>query len=229
MTKMRTRGKRLPWRFWTGYGVPQVLYMVVDPIAFEDIVRGRGTIPTGLLTHLYVSWERARDMAPYGRDPIVMRVDAERLAGNGALLIPREGEFMTNAGIPLSLMERLPGNPVTHRMYMDTGSMDTISKGGRRIVMDLFDDEDRMVHPGDSMIFIDTERFDEIATVVKDVAWFPSFKELYDEYPKEDLGYDEDEEASYLDMLMFHSLEEQYAHGVVALEVEIQRFLSDGS
>ncbi len=220
MTVLRTRGKRLPWRIWYGRGVPEVLYMGTDSDGLMDLIASRGTIPTGMLTHLCISWERARDSVGYGREPIVLRIDSKHMAENGALFIPREEEeFLTNHGIPLALIERLPGNAVTHRMCMDAESLETLSQGERRIVISTYDDDQRMIHPGDTLLFTDPRSGYEIPRFVTDVAWFPSFKELFEYYPKEMLGYDDDEEASYLDMLEYYSMEEERLNGVVALDV----------
>ena len=88
--------------------------------------------------------------------------------------------------------------------------------------MRLYDEKRQMIEVGDHIRFtgVDDESL-WILCEVKGLHRFPSFKELYDSYPKEDLGYGEDEEASFEDMYEYYSKERIQKYGAFAIEIAV--------
>ena len=91
----------------------------------------------------------------------------------------------------------------------------------KKIEMRLFSPKRQQIKVGDNIIFKNNLTNDELKTRVNNIFTFKSFKEMYDYFDKKDLGYLENEEASYLDMNKFYSNEDIDKYGVVGFEIEV--------
>ena len=107
-----------------------------------------------------------------------------------------------------------------HEMKLKNEPFMKILKGTKRIELRLFDEKRRKLKIGDFINFMNVETDEIITTKILDLKVYDNFKELYKNYDKKDLGYKEDEEASYQDMENFYSIEEQNKYKVVAIEIE---------
>ena len=105
-------------------------------------------------------------------------------------------------------------------MKLANESFMKIVNGTKRIELRLFDEKRRKLKIGDFINFMNVETDEIITTKILDLKVYDNFKELYKNYDKKDLGYKEDEEASYQDMENFYSIEEQNKYKVVAIEIE---------
>ena len=101
-----------------------------------------------------------------------------------------------------------------HEMKLANEPFMKIVNGTKKVELRLFDEKRRKLKIGDFISFTNLETNEVITTKILDL------KELYKNYDKKDLGYKEDEEASYQDMEKFYSIEEQNKYKVVGIEIE---------
>ena len=109
---------------------------------------------------------------------------------------------------------------MNHEMKLKNEPFMKILNGTKRIELRLFDEKRRKLKIGDFISFTNLETNEVITTKILDLKVYDNFKELYKNYDKKDLGYKEDEEASYQDMENFYSIEEQNKYKVVAIKIE---------
>ena len=84
-----------------------------------------------------------------------------------------------------------------------------IKEGRKRIEMRLYDEEKSQIQVGDFIEFRNNYTDETLLCEVLDIKIYPSFKELYEDNDKRDLGYLENEEASSDDMLIYYPKERQ--------------------
>ena len=96
-----------------------------------------------------------------------------------------------------------------------------MSHGLKDIEMRLFDGKRKLINIGDIIYFENNETHEVIKTVVIGLHRFPSFKELYETFPKTRLGYFENEEASYHDMNRYYTEERIKECGVIGIEIKL--------
>ena len=91
-----------------------------------------------------------------------------------------------------------------HRMKLRSEPFLAIASGRKTVEMRLLDEKRRLICPGDMIVFADIGTGRELTAEVESLHRFPSFRELYDYFPKSVLGYAEDEDASYTDMEQYY-------------------------
>lgn len=106
-----------------------------------------------------------------------------------------------------------------HEMRLDPAPFAAIARGTKTIEMRLYDEKRRRIAVGDEILFLERGTAAVLRTTVAALHIFPSFSELYAAFPKEALGYAEDETAHPSDMEKYYSLDEQRTHGVVGIEI----------
>ena len=74
---------------------------------------------------------------------------------------------------------------------------------------------------GDYIDFISRSTDEVIHTIVDNLYYYDSFRELYKNHDKVSLGYDEDEEIDYKDMEKYYPKEEQDEYGVVGIKIRV--------
>ena len=112
----------------------------------------------------------------------------------------------------------------TFELRLNKKPFDSIKKGEKTVEMRLYDEKRQQINIGDYIIFkLRDNEEEQIKTVVQDVDVYLNFEELYKNYNKVSLGYQENEDASYKDMEEYYSLDEQAKYGVVAITIELVR------
>lgn len=106
------------------------------------------------------------------------------------------------------------------KMTLQQRPFDSISSGVKTVEMRLYDEKRQGIKQGDIIEFT-SPKGEIIKVKVKAVKPFKGFEELYDNYPKEALGYIEGESCSPDDMLEYYSPEDVKRYGVVAIEIEL--------
>lgn len=97
-----------------------------------------------------------------------------------------------------------------------------IKNRSKTIEMRLWDEKRKNISAGDVIEFVHYDNpEDKIYTRVVGVHIYPTFKELYRDYRKEELGYGVDEIASPKDMEEYYPLSEQQKYCVVGIEVRL--------
>lgn len=96
-----------------------------------------------------------------------------------------------------------------------------IKNGKKKIEMRLYDEKRMLINVGDVIEFRNIDSDEIIKTLVVNLYRFNSFKELYDYFDKGLLGYENNDEASYVDMEEYYSKEEQKKYGVLGIEIKL--------
>ena len=107
-----------------------------------------------------------------------------------------------------------------HNMKLNNEPYNSICYGNKDIEMRLYDEKRQLINIGDIITFTNRNTMDSFDTEVVNLYRYNSFKELYDNFDKTRLGYDENEIASYLDMEKYYSKEEIDKYGVVGIEIK---------
>ena len=108
-----------------------------------------------------------------------------------------------------------------HKMKLQNKPFLAIKKGPKIIEMRLRDEKRRLINVDDTIEFENQETLEKMRVKVNRLYIFSSFEELYEYFPKEILGYEKDEPASFKDMEKYYSLDEQKKYGVLGIEIEV--------
>ena len=109
---------------------------------------------------------------------------------------------------------------MTFYLNIDDTPFNKIKNGSKVVEMRLFTDKRKDVSIGDELVLKNTLTNEEIKVKVKGVYPFSTFKELYEYFPKEMLGYQKDEEAKYQDMYLYYEQSKIKEYGVVGFHIE---------
>ena len=112
-----------------------------------------------------------------------------------------------------------------HTMRLKPAPFENIRAGRKTIELRLYDEKRQQIAVGDTICFVNTENTSESLTAtVKDLYVFDSFESLYNTLPLTECGYDEEElrSASYRDMELYYSKEEQSRYGVVGIKIALR-------
>lgn len=110
----------------------------------------------------------------------------------------------------------------THYMHLEKEPFSKIISGEKKVELRLFDEKRKKIRINDLIEFQLLDSDKKITVKVTGINVFPTFKELYESIPLEDLGYSESDvnAAKPEDMLEYYSFEDQIKHSVVALRIE---------
>lgn len=98
----------------------------------------------------------------------------------------------------------------------------SIENQTKKIEMRLWDEKRKNISAGDVIEFVRYDNPKEmIYTRVEGIHIYPTFKELYRDYRKEELGYGADEVANPADMEEYYPLSEQEKYCVVGIEIRL--------
>ena len=107
---------------------------------------------------------------------------------------------------------------MVHQLNLAPAPFKLIKNEKKTVEMRLNTLERQKIKIGDQIEF---HYEDEILlAAVTNTKAFPSFKELYEYYPKERLGYELDEPCSYHDMEIYYSPDKIKEFGVLAIEIK---------
>ena len=104
-------------------------------------------------------------------------------------------------------------------MNLNPAPYDLIKNHKKDIEMRLRTPERKKIKIGDIIEFTNTASKEKLRAEVIGIYEFNSFKELYDYFPKERLGYSISEEASYKDMNQYYKDEDILKYGVIGFEI----------
>ena len=106
-------------------------------------------------------------------------------------------------------------------MKLSPKPYDMIASGKKSIELRLLDEKRSQIKVGDIIVFTQSFSGESVTAKVLALHKFSSFKELYASLPLLKCGYTEEniDSASYQDMTMYYSLDEQRKYGVVGIEI----------
>lgn len=112
-----------------------------------------------------------------------------------------------------------------HNMKLKPAPFEKIRAGTKTIELRLYDEKRQQIAVGDVIQFVNTEKPAEVLlATVKALFVFDSFEALYSALPLTECGYTETElsAASYRDMELYYSKEEQSRYGVVGIKIALR-------
>ena len=113
---------------------------------------------------------------------------------------------------------------MTHYMKLHNSPFSLIASGKKTIELRLYDEKRKLIHPGDQIVFSNTQAPENTVTVtVRELHIFPTSDELYKALPLEKCGYlpTEIPAASPKDMEAYYSPAQQAQFGVVGIEITL--------
>lgn len=108
-----------------------------------------------------------------------------------------------------------------HKMKLQNGPFEMIKCGRKTIEMRLLDDKRKKINIGDIIEFVNQNNNEIIKAKVIDLHKFNTFEELYANFDKVTLGYEDDEEAIPYDMQKYYDKEKIDKYGVIGIEIEM--------
>lgn len=108
-----------------------------------------------------------------------------------------------------------------YEMRLHDKPFSNIKSGTKIIEMRLYDEKRRLIKVGDIIKFINRKTNEILQVEVIKLHIFNSFDDLYKNFDKLLLGYNENQIASPDDMNIYYSKEEQDKYGVVGIEIRL--------
>ena len=96
-----------------------------------------------------------------------------------------------------------------------------ISFDKKTIEMRLYDEKRSKINIGDEIEFENIDTHKKIKCAVLNLTRYKDFFELYSNFDKTVLGYDENETANAEDMYAYYSPEQIKKYGVLAIEIKL--------
>lgn len=110
-----------------------------------------------------------------------------------------------------------------HNMKLNSDPFRKIKNGSKTIELRLYDEKRRLLNIGDVIIFTNINTEEKLETSIENIYRYSNFEELYKNFNKVELGYDENEEASYTDMEEYYSKDDILKYGVVGIKIKVKK------
>ena len=107
-----------------------------------------------------------------------------------------------------------------HEMRLHDDPFNKIKQGTKKIEIRLNDEKRKSINIGDTIEFTNRKTSEKMLVKVNGLFKYSNFEELYKNWDKVILGYDEDDLADPKDMEEYYSKEEQEKYGVLAIKIE---------
>ena len=108
-----------------------------------------------------------------------------------------------------------------HKMKLNDEPFKRIKNGTKTIELRLNDEKRQLLKIKDLIEFTNITNNEKMLVEIGDLYHYPSFEELYKEFDKVAIGYNEEDIANPRDMDKYYSLEEQSKYGVLGIKVKI--------
>lgn len=107
-----------------------------------------------------------------------------------------------------------------HEMRLHDDPFNKIKQGTKKIEIRLNDEKRKSINIGDTIEFTNRKTSEKMLVKVNGLFKYSNFEELYKNWDKVILGYDEDDIADPKDMEEYYSKEDQEKYGVLAIKIE---------
>ena len=107
-----------------------------------------------------------------------------------------------------------------HKMNLAPLPFRAISLGKKTIEMRLYDEKRSKIKVGDEIEFENIETHHKIKCAVINLTKYKDFFELFSNFDKTVLGYDENETSNAEDMYAYYSSEQIKKYGVLAIKIK---------
>ena len=110
-----------------------------------------------------------------------------------------------------------------HEMRLNNEPFESIKKGTKNIELRLYDEKRKLIKVRDLIKFINRLNNETLLVEVIGLHIFSNFNELYNHFDKVSLGYNENEDASPLDMNKYYSEDDIKNYGVAGIEIKLKK------
>ena len=108
---------------------------------------------------------------------------------------------------------------LTHEMKLWPRPFNNIKNNTKTVELRLNDEKRKQIKINDFISFTNIETREKLLVKVTNISKFKNFEDLYENYNKIELGYEEDEIADPNDMLNYYNKKEIKKYGVLAIEI----------
>lgn len=136
----------------------------------------------------------------------------------------RRGNYLTSMGETKEniLTIAFPYSTGVIEMNLNEEPFAAIKSGRKTIEMRLNDEKRQSLRIGDEIRFLNFVTRKELLTRIISLEKFPSFKELYEHFPLEKLGYYRGQEGDYRDMEIYYSEDNIKKYGTLAIGIALE-------
>lgn len=107
-----------------------------------------------------------------------------------------------------------------HTMNLNNNPFLKIKNGSKSIEIRLYDEKRRKLKVGDNIEFINRNNNEILSVDIINLHLFKTFDELYNNFDKVSIGYNENEIANPNDMSQYYNFEDIEKYGVVGIEIK---------
>ena len=108
----------------------------------------------------------------------------------------------------------------TWYLHLHNEPFEKFKNGTKIIEMRLYDEKRKQYKIGDEIVFENRINGEKLKVKIKDIKIFNTFQDLYNNFDKQALGYNQNDNASFKDLEIYYPIEEQLKNNVCAIEVE---------
>ena len=107
-----------------------------------------------------------------------------------------------------------------YEMKLNNGPFKKIKDGTKTIELRLNDEKRQLLKEKDLIEFTNRETLEKMIVEIENLYYYSSFKELYKNFDKIEMGYEKDDIADPKDMEKYYSKEEQEKYGVLGIKIK---------
>lgn len=108
-----------------------------------------------------------------------------------------------------------------HKMNLNNGPFNRIKDGTKTIELRLNDEKRQLLKEKDLIEFTNRKTLETLVVEIVGLYKYSNFEELYKDFDKISIGYDEDDVADPKDMEQYYSKEEQNKYGVIGIKIRV--------
>ena len=109
-----------------------------------------------------------------------------------------------------------------HKMRLHNDPFIKIKNGTKTVELRLNDEKRSLVKVGDTIEFTNRSNDEKLLVDVTDIKKYNSFNELYKDFNKIEMGYNEEDIVDPKDMEKYYTKEEQDKYGVLGITIKIK-------
>lgn len=107
-----------------------------------------------------------------------------------------------------------------HEMMLNNEPYEKINAGTKTVELRLYDEKRQLLKVNDYIEFTNRKDKRKLLVLIQGLKVYKNFAELYENYDKVSMGYDEEDIANPDDMKEYYPENEQQEYGVVAIEIK---------
>ena len=107
-----------------------------------------------------------------------------------------------------------------HKMNLNNEPYEKIDNGTKTVELRLYDEKRQLLKVNDKIEFTNRKNQRKLLVLIEDLKVYSNFTELYKNYDKVSIGYDEEDVPNPDDMNQYYPIEKQEKYGVVAIKIK---------